>query len=91
MLVPVNEALLDTSYFALRVCPRAESLEWWRSARGAVHGAPLAMRAILAGRSRVEVSADEAAAVLRWARGLDGWDPDALAPVWIYPVAPAGT
>ena len=47
------------------------------------------MRAILAGRSRVEVSADEAVAVLRWARGLDGWDPDALAPVWIYPVTPA--
>jgi hypothetical protein len=36
----------------------------------------------------VEVSADEAVAVLRWARDLDGWDPDALAPVWIYPVTP---
>jgi hypothetical protein len=53
-----------------------------------MHNAPPAMRAILAGRHRVEVSADEAAAVLRWARRLDGWDPDALAPVWIYPVMP---
>jgi hypothetical protein len=88
MLAPVNEALLAPSYFALRVCPRAEALEWWVSARRAVHGAPAAMRAILAGRRRVEVSADEASAVLRWAQGLDGWDPVARAPVWIYPVAP---
>jgi hypothetical protein len=53
-----------------------------------MHNAPPAMWAILTGRRRVEVSADEAVAVLRWARGLDGWDPDALAPVWIYPVTP---
>ena len=84
----MSEALLEPPYLALRVCPRAESLEWWLSARRGVHHAPRAMRAILAGRSRVEVSADEAVAVLRWARGLEGWDPDALAPVWIYPVAP---
>jgi hypothetical protein len=91
MLAPVNEALVEPSYFALRVCPRADSLEWWLSARRAVHGAPPAMRAILAGRSRVELSADEAGAVLRWARRLAGWDTDALAPVWIYPVAPVDT
>jgi hypothetical protein len=53
-----------------------------------MHNAPPAMRTILTGRRRVEVSADEAAAVLRWARGLDGWDPDALPPGWIYPVTP---
>jgi hypothetical protein len=88
MLAAVKEALLEPSYFALRVCPRAESLDWWLSARRALHEAPLPMRAILAGRTRVEVSADEAGAVLRWARGLDGWDPNAPAPVWIYPVAP---
>ena len=87
----MHEALLEPSYFALRVCPRAEASDWWRSARRAVHRAPPAMRAILTGRSRVEISADEAHAVLRWARGLDGWDPDALAPVWIYPAAPIGT
>jgi hypothetical protein len=84
----VNEASLELSYLALRVCPRAASADWWVSARSAMHDAPPAMRAILAGRTRVEVSADEALAVLRWARGLDGWDPDALAPVWIYPVTP---
>ena len=91
MLAPVNEALVEPSYFALRVCPRADSLEWGLSARRAVHGAPPAMRAILAGRSRVELSADEAGAGLRRARRLAGWGTDALAPVWIYPVAPVDT
>ena len=84
----MDEALLEPAYFALRVCPMAESPEWWRSARSALGGAPPAMRAILAGRTRVEVSAEEAADALDWARSLRGWDPDALAPVWIYPAAP---
>jgi hypothetical protein len=76
------------SYFALRMCPRAEAAEWWRFARRAPSGAPPAIRAILAGRTRVEVSAQEATAALEWARSVKGWDPDALAPVWIYPAAP---
>lgn len=41
------------------------------------------------GPHHVEVSAEEATAVLNWPRNLDGWDPGALAPVWIYPAAPA--
>jgi hypothetical protein len=76
------------SYFALRTCPRAASSEWWMSARRVANSAPLAIRALLAGRTRVEVSAEEATAALNWARSVHGWDPDALAPVWIYPVAP---
>jgi hypothetical protein len=47
-----------------------------------------AVRAILAGRTRVELCAEEAIAALKWARSVQGWDPDALAPVWIYPAAP---
>jgi hypothetical protein len=43
------------------------------------------MRAILAGRSRVEVSPEEAWDALSWARSVDGWD-GALAPVYMYPL-----
>jgi hypothetical protein len=84
----MNGVVVEPSYFAFRVCPPAESAEWWRSARSATAGVPPAIRAILAGRTRVEVSAAEASAVLVWARSLQGWDPDALAPVWVYPAAP---
>ena len=90
MLELMNEVVVEPSYFALRVCPLAESPEWWRSARSATASAPPAIRAILAGRTRVEVSTADASAALTWARSLEGWDPDALAPVWVYPAAPVG-
>ena len=51
-------------YYALRVCPLAEAPEWWASTRQAADRAPLAIQAILAGRTRVEVTAQEAAAAL---------------------------
>jgi hypothetical protein len=76
------------SYYAIRVCPLAEAPEWWLCARAAAARAPFAIRAILAGRMRVEVSAAEAIAILSWAQGLQGWDPDELTPVWVYPIAP---
>jgi len=76
------------SYFALRICPRAEAPRWWAAARAAASTAPPAIRSILAGRTRVEVSAGEAADALQWARAIDGWDPDRLPPVVIYPLEP---
>jgi hypothetical protein len=36
----------------------------------------------------VEVSAAEANHALEWARGLDGWDAQPLAPLHVYPVEP---
>jgi hypothetical protein len=77
------------SYFALRVCPSAVAPTWWAAARHAAVGAPPAIRSILAGRSRVEVTADEATDALEWARTLDGWNDDALAPLWVYPLDPS--
>jgi hypothetical protein len=77
------------SYYALRVCPLAEAPQWWTSARRAADRAPWAIQAILAGRTRVEVSAREATAALAFARTLDGWDPERLTPVWVYPQAPS--
>jgi hypothetical protein len=76
-------------YFALRVCPRALTSPWWPAARLAFAGAPPAIRSILAGRRRVELSAAEASHALEWARALDGWDAQPLAPLHVYPLEPS--
>ena len=76
------------SYYALRVRPRADARRWWASAHEA-DAVPPAIASLLAGRVRVEVSAEEAADALTWARELPGWDDDSLAPLWVYPTAPA--
>ena len=73
------------SYYALRVAPGVQTTNWWLSARAAGATAPAAIRALLAGRARVEVSADEAAHVLAWARGLDGWAGDGGPPLQVHP------
>lgn len=85
---PIGSGMRIPSYFALRACPRATTSSWWSSARVAAATAPPVVRAILAGRARVEVSADEARAALAWARALDGWDDDALPPFVVYPLDP---
>lgn len=69
----------------LRAAGKAEETRWWASAIQAHASAPPAVRAILTGRSRVEVSAEEAEAVLVWASALDGWDESATAPLSTYP------
>jgi hypothetical protein len=79
--------LPEPSYIALRVRAHAHASPWWDSAQRAAHTAPPAMRSILAGRSRVEVSADEARVAIAWACSLDGWD-YGLAPVYVYSVTP---
>ena len=73
------------SYYALRVSPDVQKSHWWSSARAAGASAPAAIRALLAGRARVEVSADEAAHVLAWARGLDGWTGEGGPPLRVHP------
>ena len=79
------------SYYALRVCSRADAPQWWAAAFHAAAAAPPAIGAIRAGRPHVEVTAEEAAPALAWARTLHGWDQDSLAPLWVYPAAPAGS
>ena len=76
---------MDTpSYYAIRLCPHARSTVWWAGAERVGAAAPPAFRALLTGRSRVEVTAVEAEHLLEWARTLDGWA-DALPPLRIYP------
>jgi hypothetical protein len=75
--------LPEPSYVALRVRAHAQASPWWESALRAAHTAPPAMRSILAGRSRVELSPSEASEAIAWACGLEGWD-YGLAPVYVY-------
>jgi hypothetical protein len=77
------------SYYALRVCPRAEARAWWAAARRAQATAPPAIRALLLGRTRVELSPSEAHDALVWAEHLEGWTRNGLPPLWIYPAPPS--
>ncbi len=77
----------EIGMYALRVSDRAEGSVWLERARDA-HDAPPAIRAVLNGRWRVELTAEEAWAALAWARKVEGWDVDARPPLWIYPVGP---
>jgi hypothetical protein len=85
---PINMAFRVPTYFALRVCLRADAPDWWAAAHRAHRTAPPPVRAILGGRTRVEVSAQEARAAIAWAAALDGWDPDGFNPLWVYPALP---
>jgi hypothetical protein len=59
------------SYVAIRVRADARATQWWSLAELA-ENPPLAIRALLDGRDRVEVSAKEASEILAWAKPLDG-------------------
>jgi hypothetical protein len=76
----------DHSYIALRAQPHAQAPEWWAAAheRGDV---ALAIRGLLAGRTRVELTEQEAQGALTWASRLAGWNEPAVKPVFRYPDA----
>jgi hypothetical protein len=76
-----------SSYYALRVSPRAEVDGWWSAVRRRPD-APRAITALLAGRSRVEVSRKEASHALAWAEGVYGWAAADPKPLVVYPADP---
>jgi hypothetical protein len=82
--MPRHLAREQTNY-ALRVSAHAHDSMWIERARRS-HDAPLAIRAVLQGRWRVELTAEEAWAALAWARKVEGWDEESRPPLWIYPV-----
>jgi hypothetical protein len=65
--VSLDDAAVSPTYHALRVGNRASLAEWWAQAHARQAHAPTAIRAILAGRTRVELSAEEAACAIDWA------------------------
>ena len=83
-----NSAAGPASYFALRVAPEASADAWW-SAVGARRDAPLVIAALLAGRTRVELSHDEAVQALAWAASVDGWERSELRPLMLCPASEA--
>ena len=83
------EARTNTAYYALRIRPEAVAPEWWAAAQAAGHEAPQPVRAVLGGRTRVELTAEEAVMAIHWASGLTGWDENGgLKPLFIYPELP---
>jgi hypothetical protein len=79
-----NLAAGSASYHALRVTPGASAGAWWHAV-SARSDAPLALAALLAGRTRVELSHDEAVQVLAWAASVDGWEGSELKPLTLFP------
>src|SRR6478735_12204421 len=59
-------------HYVVRVRADVVAIRWWSAVAGA-DDAPAVIRALLTGRSRVEVSADEALMIRAWAGAIDGW------------------
>ena len=71
----------DRRVVVLRVDPGAVD---WLAAACSRRDAPPALRALLLGRSRVELDAVDARCALEWARTVPGWDDDAPPPLFVY-------
>ena len=76
-------AAAQHSYLVLRPARTGATDGWWAAARRRAD-APSAVVALMRGRSRVELSADEADAALMWAAGLDGWADADPKPLLLY-------
>ena len=77
----------DTSYVVLRIDRAAD--EWVEAAPARVHAAQVPIRALLTGRSRVEVTPAEAAGALERASELPGWDDDGRPPLFVHTPGPS--
>jgi hypothetical protein len=72
------------SYVALRVRESAAAETFWAAVRKR-RDAPPAVGALLAGRSRIEVTRWEADEALAWAGSVDGWNGAELKPLFVHP------
>jgi hypothetical protein len=79
----VNELADRFSACVLRVCPDANANAWWQAVRFR-RDVPGAILVLALGRSRVELTRDEADRALQWAAGLDGWAAAEPKPLHIY-------
>jgi hypothetical protein len=71
-----------SSYVVLRLDRDAD--EWLAAARARAAEAPAPIRALLAGRLRVELGHAEAELALLWASRLPGWDEDRRPPLLLH-------
>ena len=70
---PATAMVPRPNYLALRVCNTEQAAVWWAHAHAHGHDAPPAIRALLRGRDRIELSAVELDAAIHWAAQLPGW------------------
>jgi hypothetical protein len=63
----------ETSYVALRAHRSPETAAWWAEAGRWSGSVPPPVAALLAGRTRIELSVTEADAALGWAATLRTW------------------
>jgi hypothetical protein len=82
----VSELADRPAYCVLRVCGDADASDWWR-AIARRPDAPEAISVLLTGRTRVELSCDEAARALAWAEQVEGWAGADTKPLCVYPQA----
>jgi hypothetical protein len=71
------------SYVALRIRPRASAAAWWEDA-ATRRDAPPPIAALLRGRTRVELTTEEAARALDWAGALAGWAGAEPKPLFVH-------
>ena len=72
------------SYTALRTVSGSDASTWWSAARKS-DGAPHPVAALLSGRTRIEVSREEASAAIAWAASLPGWTDADPKPLLVHP------
>jgi hypothetical protein len=58
---------------------------WWLAVR-LRRDVPVPLKTLLGGRSRVEVTDEEAAAALAWAETVDGWSAAEPKPLFVHHV-----
>jgi hypothetical protein len=80
----MTEERTNATYYALRVRPETLRWTWWATAPNS-RDAPRPVRALLNGRTRVELTADVAVRAIHWAAQLSGWDDHPQPPVFVYP------
>ena len=74
----------EPSYQALRAVHGSDAEAWWSAARQSA-SVPPPLAALLKGRTRIEVSAEEAVAALAWAERQDGWADAHPKPLVLHP------
>ena len=81
-----NVSDVQGDYSVLRVCPQATASVWW-AAVSRLRDAPAAIAALARGRSRVELTSDDAVAALAWAGAIEGWSTAEPKPVFVHRAA----
>jgi hypothetical protein len=84
------QVFIEAPQAVLRIRPEASTLPWWDAVRRRPD-APSAIDALLTGRQRVEVTAQEATQAIIWAENVDGWAAAEPKPLFVHHSGPLYT